>query len=258
MRSPFPAPPRSSSRFLEPVTLLDFALRLAVALILGAAVGLERQYRQRLAGLRTNALVATGTALFVMITPLLGAVANSTQIPAYVVSGIGFLAGGVIFKERLSVSGLNTAATIWCTAAIGALVGLGFIPQAAIGVAAVLCANIVLRPIAQRINRTPDHGTEVFTSYEVRAVCQQDAEARVRATMIAAARGNAMILHAVYSQDIEAGDRVEVIADVAVTGRADERLEKIVARLGVDATVSAVSWKAVPIDLEERSLLPEE
>jgi hypothetical protein len=59
---------------------------------------------------------------------------NSTQIAAYVVSGIGFLAGGVIFKERLSISGLNTAATMWCTAAVGALVGYGFLVEAAIGV----------------------------------------------------------------------------------------------------------------------------
>jgi putative Mg2+ transporter-C (MgtC) family protein len=208
-------------------------------------------------GLRTNALVATGTSLFVMITPLLGAVAHATQIPADVVSGIGFLAGGVIFKERLSVSGLNTAATIWCTAAIGALVGIGFIPQAAIGVAAVLCANVVLRPIAQRINRTPDDGTEVVTSYEVRAVCRSDAEARVRAAMIAAARGNATILQAVSSQDLGEGDRVEVRADVAVTGRAADRLEQIVARLGVDPGVSAVRWKAVQIDAEAGSLLPQ-
>jgi putative Mg2+ transporter-C (MgtC) family protein len=151
------------------MTISEFSLRLAVAFALGSVVGLERQYRKRMAGLRTTALVATGTALFIMITPLLGAVANPTQIPSYVVSGIGFLAGGVIFKERLSVSGLNTAATIWCIAAVGALVGLGFVWQGVIGVVGILCGNVVLRPIAQRINRQPTEGTDVVSSYEVRA-----------------------------------------------------------------------------------------
>jgi putative Mg2+ transporter-C (MgtC) family protein len=94
------------------VTHLEFALRVFVALLLGSAIGVERQWRQRMAGLRTNALVATGTCLFVLITPLVGHGADPTQIAAYVVAGIGFLAGGVIFKERLSVSGLNTAATL--------------------------------------------------------------------------------------------------------------------------------------------------
>jgi len=145
------------------ITQLEFAERVGLALAFGSIIGVERQLRQRMAGLRTNALVATGTSLFIMITPLVGAHDNPTQIAAYVVSGIGFLAGGVIFKERLSVSGLNTAATLWCTAAIGALVGFGFIFQAAVGVAAVLCANVVLRPIVQSINRRPIDGTELLS-----------------------------------------------------------------------------------------------
>jgi putative Mg2+ transporter-C (MgtC) family protein len=239
------------------MTLAEFALRLSVALALGSTIGLERQYRQRLAGLRTNALVATGTSLFVMITPLLGVVSNTTQIPAYIVSGIGFLAGGVIFKERLSVSGLNTAATIWCTAAIGALVGLGFVAQAAMGVAAILCGNVVLRPIAQRINRQPVDVTEVVSSFEVRTVCRQDVEERVRTAFVSSVRHNGMVLHALYSEDFESGGRVEVIADVVVSGRADLRLEKVVSRLGVEPGVTAVSWKNVPVDDDEKSLLPE-
>ena len=138
---------------LEHVSHIDFVLRVFVALLFGSVIGLERQWRQRLAGLRTNALVATGTSLFVLITPLIGGSVNSTQIAAYIVSGIGFLAGGVIFKERLSISGLNTAATMWCTAAIGSLAGYGFLFEASVGVAAVLVANVVLRPIIHRINR---------------------------------------------------------------------------------------------------------
>lgn len=235
----------------------QFALRVFVALLFGSIIGLERQWRQRQAGLRTNALVATGTALFIIITPLLGGGGNQTQIAAYVVSGIGFLAGGVIFKERLSVSGLNTAATLWCTAAVGALTGYGFFGEAAVGVSAILAANIVLRPIVQRINRRPIDGTEVVSSYEVRAICRQDVEDRIRATMIAAVRSAAMSLIAVYSDDIESTDRVEVTADVSVVGRPDGRLERIVTKLGLEPGVFAVSWKIVPTNDDERELLPE-
>jgi putative Mg2+ transporter-C (MgtC) family protein len=242
---------------LAGLSLLDCALRVALALVFGSLIGFERQWRQRMAGLRTNALVATGSCLFILITPLVGAGANPLQIAAYVVSGIGFLAGGVIFKERLSVSGLNTAATLWCTAAIGSLVGFGFVWVAAIGVAAVLVANVVLRPVVQRINRQPVEGTEVVSSYEISAVCRQDVEERIRQTMIAAARGAAMSLIAVYSEDIQETNRVAVIADVTVAGRPDARLEKIVSRLGVEPGVVAVSWKIVPTTDDEREMVPE-
>jgi putative Mg2+ transporter-C (MgtC) family protein len=248
---------RTVTSGLGNVSHLEFALRVFVALIFGSLVGLERQWRQRLAGLRTNALVATGTSLFVLITPLIGGSVNSTQIVAYIVSGIGFLAGGVIFKERLSVSGLNTAATLWCTAAIGALVGYGFLIEATIGVLAVLTANVVLRPIVQRINRQSVDGTEVISSYEIRAICRQDVEEKVRTTMIGGVRSAAMSLLAVYSEDIESTSRVEVIADVTVVGRPDARLEKIVTKLGIEPGVMAVSWKIVPTSDEERELVVE-
>ena len=101
------------------MTALEFTLRLLVAFSLGTAIGLERQFRQRMAGLRTNALVATGAALFVSIATLTPHNENPTQIAAYIVSGVGFLAGAVIFKENMSVVGLNTAATLWATAAVG-------------------------------------------------------------------------------------------------------------------------------------------
>ena len=234
---------------------LQFAERVVAALLFGSVIGLERQWRQRMAGLRTNALVATGTSLFIMVTPLLGAGGNTTQIAAYVVSGIGFLAGGVIFKERLSISGLNTAATLWCTAAIGVLVGFGFIVEAAIGVLAVLFANVVLRPIVQLVNRRPMEGTEVVTSYEVRAVCRPDIEERVRASMIAAIRNAGMSLIAVYSEDDETTRRVEVIADVTAMGADDARLETIVTAVGIEPAVYAVSWKIVPTTEEEQTLV---
>src|ERR1700727_3598420 len=105
---------------------IQFALRLGLGIGMGAIVGLERQWRQRMAGTRTNALVAGGAAAFVMCGLLLNNDPSGLgRIVSYVVSGVGFLGAGVIFKDGANVRGLNTDATIWCSAAIGALCGLG-------------------------------------------------------------------------------------------------------------------------------------
>jgi putative Mg2+ transporter-C (MgtC) family protein len=94
------------------MTWTDFTVRITVAFLLGSMLGFERQWRQRMAGLRTSTLVATGSALFVTLSVLTPNDASPTRIAAQVVSGIGFLAGGVILREGLTVKGLNTAATI--------------------------------------------------------------------------------------------------------------------------------------------------
>ena len=240
---------------LGAVSHTEFAVRIAVALVLGSAIGLERQWRQRLAGLRTNALVAIGSCLFVEITPLLGPNPNATQIAAYVVSGIGFLAGGVIFKERFSVTGLNTAATIWCTAAVGSLAGYGFLIEAAIGVAAVLAANIVLRPIAHRINRQPLEGSEIVSSYEIRTACDREHEERVRASLIAAIKDSKLSVIAVYSDDAAPPNRVEVTADVSAVGPGEHQLEGVVMRVATEPGITSISWRAVPTTAEERDLV---
>src|ERR1700744_5604830 len=128
---------------------VPFSLHLLAAILMGAAVGLERQGRQRMAGTRTNALVAAGAAAFVMCGLLLDNDPSARgRIVSYVVSGVGFLGAGVIFKDGANVRGLNTAATIWCSAAIGALTGLGSLNLALVLAAGVLLTNMVLRPLA--------------------------------------------------------------------------------------------------------------
>ena len=107
-------------------SFLDTLISLAAAFLLGGLIGLERQYRQRTAGLRTNVLVAVGAAIFVDIANRLAGAEGATRVIAYVVSGIGFLGAGVIIKEGVAVRGLTTAASIWITSAIGILAGVGF------------------------------------------------------------------------------------------------------------------------------------
>ena len=131
----------------------QFAINLAAAFVLGSLIGAERQWRQRMAGLRTNALVAIGAAMFVMLampTP-----DSTMRVAAQVVSGIGFLGAGVIMREGLTVRGLNTAATLWCSAAVGTLAGTGQTHLAAAGTFVVLLANFGLPPLARLIDRQP-------------------------------------------------------------------------------------------------------
>lgn len=163
-----------------------FLLRVAVALVLGALIGAERQLRQRLTGLRTNALVSTGACLFVLMTQgVPGLAGDASRIAAYVVSGIGFLGGGVIMRDGLNVRGLNTAATLWCTAAIGVLCSMGLLLEATLGSLMVLCANILLRDIAQRLNRQDVlPASEAEQRYEVQIVCRAEDEIQVRSLML--------------------------------------------------------------------------
>jgi putative Mg2+ transporter-C (MgtC) family protein len=121
--------------------------RLLLALFLGICIGAERQWRQRAAGLRTNTLVCLGAAAFVDLG--LTIAPSTTQVVAYVVSGVGFLSAGAIMKDGASIRGLNTAATLWCSAAVGACAGSGEMLDAVFVTALLLVVNSALRPIGR-------------------------------------------------------------------------------------------------------------
>lgn len=127
-----------------------FLIRISVCFILSILIGLERQYRHKTVGLRTNVLVCLGSFLFVYIS-LNSLTSDTTRIAAQVVSGIGFLGAGIILKDGNKVKGLNTAATLWCVAAIGIMTSFGLLIEASIGTFFVLISNLVLRIISQFI-----------------------------------------------------------------------------------------------------------
>lgn len=223
----------------------QFAIRLGLALILGASIGAERQWRQRMAGLRTNALVAAGAAMFVMLTALTARpVDDSFRIAGQVVSGIGFLGAGVILRNGLNITGLNTAATLWCSAAIGTLAGYGMYGSAAIGAVAVLAANVGLRPIGKALNR----GTgpvDADITYLFRITARTDQEAHLRALLLHSLGGQPLLLKSLKSEDVERTDRVEVHAILTSTGRQNSLLEQIVSRLSLESGVTGVSWEII-------------
>ncbi len=160
--------------------LLDLCVGLAVAFVLATLIGAERQWRQRNAGLRTNVLVAVGAAAFVTLGMRMNGSPGAAQIAAYVVSGIGFLGAGVIMKEGAQISGLNTAATLWCSAAVGALCGVGLAAEACALTSAVLAGNTLLRPLVNAINRAPLDEQSSEATYEVHVATSPESVGEVR------------------------------------------------------------------------------
>lgn len=137
------------------VSLADTGVSLTAAFIFSGLIGLERQYRQRTAGLRTNILVAIGAAIFVDAGNRLTGHDGAVHVVAYVVSGIGFLGAGVIMREEGNVRGINTAATLWASGAVGACAGADLILEAGLATLFILAANTLLRPVVRLINRQP-------------------------------------------------------------------------------------------------------
>jgi putative Mg2+ transporter-C (MgtC) family protein len=225
------------------IGIAQATINLSAAATLGAVIGFERQWRQRLAGLRTNTLVALGAASFVVFENLFSTEADLTRVAAQVVSGIGFLGAGIIFREGLNVRGLNTAATLWCSAAVGVLAGGGALPYASVAAALVIAVNLLLRPLVQRINRQPLTSAELQSGYVVNVVCKGDREAHVRALLLQGLSAGSIHLRRLDSSNIEDSDRVEVLAVLSADRRSDGVLEQIVGRLSLEPSVTAARWR---------------
>jgi putative Mg2+ transporter-C (MgtC) family protein len=220
------------------------ALNLIVAVLLGGAIGFERQWRQRLAGLRTNTLVSLGAAIFVVFESQFTD-KSPTRVAAQVVTGIGFLGAGVIWKEGVNVRGLNTAATLWCSCAVGLLAGTGHWSRAVLAAVLVAGVNLVLRPLVTLINRQPIETAEIETSYVVTVTCGAHEEAQIRALLVQGFGLSDLHLRELESTDIEGTGRVAVNATLTSEKRREIALEYIVGRLSLEPSVTAARWRTV-------------
>lgn len=158
-----------------------FILNLFIAIFAGIIVGLERQWQQKLAGIRTTALVSFGACMFVSLSTFMSG-GDPTRIAAQVVSGIGFLAGGVIIRDGFSVSGINTAATLWCAAAIGSFVGAGYPLEGVIAAFMLMTLNITLRLFSRKMDTFRSGSTHYYLSVK----CLAEKETSARTTILGA------------------------------------------------------------------------
>jgi putative Mg2+ transporter-C (MgtC) family protein len=223
------------------MALLQTLLGLAVAFVLGTAIGLERQWRQRNAGLRTNVLVAVGAAAFTDLGLRMTGADGAVRIIAYVVSGIGFLGAGVILKDGTSIRGLNTAATLWCSAAVGATAGAGLAGEAAILAAFVLAGNTLLRPLVNWVNRLPLSPRATEAQYHVHAICADGHVAAVR-DLIGEVLTRANYPIREVAAQTQGEDQVELIATLVPTTVEADELDAVVTELEASPLVRSTTW----------------
>ena len=203
----------------------DFALRIILAMVLGGAIGLERELADKTAGLRTHISVALGCCLFALVSAYsfdyFGSIARNdssysvdvTRIASSVAAGIGFLGGGAILKHGATIRGLTTAASLWVTAAIGVAVGFGQFFMATLSTAALLVALVGLRRPARWLDRrvVRDH-------QRLRLVLADHADPGAVMNALHAMRGVRVESVRVRDED----DRLLIEADVGATHRGAE------------------------------------
>ena len=227
--------------------LLTFAGNVGLALLLGVLIGAERQFNRHPAGLRTNALVAVGAALFVPLTALMHDTVSPTRIASYIVSGVGFLGGGVILKEGASVRGITTAATLWCSAAVGTLAGAGFGAHAAVGTGCVALVVVGLRPLAGWIDDRRRRTNPPPAAYQLLLSCGTKEQAAVRTALQRHVGGHAgMTVTGVTVQKKKGRKRLAMLVEVLADPADDRGIQEVVGRLLIEPGVTAARWEKVP------------
>lgn len=164
------------------IFLNDFVLRISLSLALGFLIGLERQLTGHPAGIRINVLICIGSSFFTLF-PILYGSDQVFRVGSNIISGVGFLCSGVIFKDRGTVRGMNTAATLWCTAAIGILASTGMHVFAITAAVILIVSNLILSPLARKLNQIPI-GDESEKQYRISITCQENAEQEIRLLLI--------------------------------------------------------------------------
>ena len=226
------------------MTLFDFAVRILCAVGFGFLIGLERQLTGHMAGIRINILVSMGACLFTLFSQLMDT-PDTTRIAAQVVTGVGFLCSGIIFKEGLSVRGLNTAATIWCTAAIGVLCSSGLVPYAALATGVLLVSNLLFRFAAEKIQPFAQFEEEE-NAYKLSVTCQHANEFDIRSAVINCLRKNARLKLSHLESADAIGELVEIEATIQLDGkRRDFHIENLTSCIALEKGVIKVGWELV-------------
>lgn len=223
---------------------LELCARLGTALALGAIIGLERQLRQGLGGIRVYTLVSFGSALFV----LSGALApdhDYSRMASQAITGIGFLCAGMIFKHGISVRGLNQAATIWSTSAVGVLAGSGFLIPALLGTFGILFVHLVMRSFSQELEQKLLDNSSDLHRYVIEAECDQARTESVRILLSTSLTPETPVRLVGFSSEGTDGNR-KVTAEYVSTVDAEDEMQHIIGHVAQDEKVRAIRWRKVP------------
>ncbi len=211
-----------------------------MSLLAGAVIGIERQWRKKLAGFRTMVLVSLGATIFVSLSSMVANDASPTRIAAQVVSGIGFLAGGIILRDGFSVTGLNTAATLWCTAAVGAMIGANFIKEGFLAAMVIMLVNIVIRFISKRFDQIAEvyrpEGLEKMENLFLIVTGASASEMTLRTEIITQLDRYYLSFCHFLCQDL-AGDVVQLQVEIEPTSNIDLAMKEVIMHLSKNKEV---------------------
>lgn len=217
--------------------LTTFIIRIVICFALSILIGIERQLRHRMVGLRTNVLVCIGAFLFVYLS--FGIKVNDqTRIAAQVVSGIGFLGAGVILRDGNKIKGLNTAATLWCVAAIGVLCASGLVVEASLGTLFVLLSNVILRLFSLFImDKVKASAKEKYT---IRINCKKDKEEKVRTLFAKVIDNNDLVLNSLERSEIT---EEEIKLKAIIITSTPSKVEMVINKISTEPGVIGITWE---------------
>lgn len=222
---------------------IDFMMRILLSVALGFFIGLERQLTGHTAGIRINILISMGSCLFLMF-PIISGSNEVYRIASYIVSGVGFLCSGVIFKDGGTVRGLNTAATLWCTSAIGVLSSSGNYLFALAATGTLILSNLLFRPLSLKVKPIISW-EETEKLYRISVVCRETLETDIRLLLINGNTCKTLYLNHLDSGDV-IGDKVEIIAEYCSVGSSKNHvLESIVSRILKIPDVISAGWEVL-------------
>ncbi len=234
---------------MEVTTLSGFAVHLLAAAVLGAIIGLERQYTRHPAGILTNLLVCLGSFAFTAFSYLcFRNGVDLTRVAAGIVSGIGFLGAGVIMREGGNIRGLNTAATVWSSAAVGILCCINNLLYAAMVSAAIVFLHLVLHPISHRIDKLRKYdksdNSKEEALYHISVVCPDEAELEVRKNIMSIIKNEPeALLHTLETVNIPNEDNKKIRAYISTQTSNDSLIESLITKVGKNEEIISAGWK---------------
>ena len=233
---------------LDLTTVVGFTIRLAIAIVLGFIVGLERQWTRHQAGILTNVIVCVGAFAYSAFSYIAaGDNVDVTRVAAQVVSGIGFLGAGLIIRDGINIRGLSTAATIWTTAAVGVLCTLPNIWFSVIVAVAIVFLHLVLHPLSAYVNQKNHYNKEKEDksecTYKFSIICNESSEIDIRSHLVKTIRDkNGVLLHTLESNETD-DKNIKIRAYVTTPKKNNDIIESLLVHIGKDEGIISAGWK---------------
>jgi len=217
----------------------EIVLRILLAFLCGCIIGTERQIHHRTAGLKTNTLVALGACAFTIFDMLnYFNFGSDLRVSAQIVSGVGFLGGGVILKDGFNIKGLTTAATLWCSAAAGMLAGGGYVWEAALISILIMLVNTILKPFVDLLNGVNYENDE----YLIRVTCDAGHEAKVKSVVLRYLEKRKLLL-----KDIKITKGVlnkhDSSLEAVILAHKNKNIEDLSHKIAENANINSIMWE---------------